>query len=178
MFKKFIMNVIFMTIVFSAFSILAVEREATMSYNCPFSDLIEEIHEIDENHESDEFGVNDEKEKLQKEKNEKKYVEFLSKKVLQKSFQDAAFDHFIEKTHILDIVDQKLVLLDVANRVEMALYDYINDLDPVAAVIVKMNHSRIYEILLQVDPAAREELKNAGIYESDVKHDLHAKVNG
>ena len=70
------------------------------------------------------------------------------------------------------------MLLDVANRVEMALYDYINDLDPVAAVIVKMNHSRIYEILLQVDPAAREELKNAGIYESDVKHDLHAKVNG
>ncbi len=104
--------------------------------------------------------------------NHDRFVKFPTKEVLQESFHKAGLSHFMEKTKIEDIVNCKLVPLGVAMRLECKLYDYNEYMksggqNPEQArmfqAMMEMSKPQMLEILLQADPAAREELKSHGL---------------
>ncbi len=104
---------------------------------------------------------------------DKPNVRFPSKEVLRESLAKAGLDHFMEKTRIENIVDDQLVPFGVAVRLDIALYDYNENLKQgvqnaqragMMAMMMEMRRSEILEILLQADAAALEQLQVAGLY--------------
>lgn len=89
-----------------------------------------------------------------------------SAEVLKQRLNDAGFTHFIEKTSIVkDLAGQQKEVLGVATSVDLALYDYSENLkNPMMARMMEMRKPQLLQALLQDHPAALKELADRGLY--------------
>jgi len=88
-------------------------------------------------------------------------VKLPDSKVLKKRFQEGGFDHFIEKTKIIkQLANQEKAPLGVVMAVELALYDYNQDLgNPMMATLMQMRKPQIIKLILKDFEEAIKELE-------------------
>jgi len=97
---------------------------------------------------------------------EQKTIKMPNKAILEERLSKAGFDHFLEKTKIKELAGRDLYPLGVAIAVETALYDYNENLkQPMMARMMQLRKPQLLEVLLEDDPAALQELADAGIYQ-------------
>ncbi|MEX0940302.1 MAG: hypothetical protein WDZ41_03005 [Candidatus Babeliales bacterium] len=90
-----------------------------------------------------------------------KPVKLPSAEILTKRFEGKGFDHFIEKTNIVEeLADKTFESVGVALKIELALHDYNENLQqPMMSIMMQMRKPEIFEIVLKDSPEAIEELK-------------------
>lgn len=82
-------------------------------------------------------------------------------KILQERLSAHGFDHFMEKTRIVQqLAGQQKEALGVAMAVELALYDYCQSLPPMMQSLMTMRKPQLIEALLEGQSAAIQELKD------------------
>jgi len=95
--------------------------------------------------------------------NEKGLVTLPKASVLKDRLLEGGFDHFLEKTKLDEkLSGKKLHPLGVSLSVELALYDYAQDLNnPMMAMLMQKRKPQLFEIILKDFPKTLEKLKKA-----------------
>src|SRR3990167_9248815 len=94
-------------------------------------------------------------------------VQFPPREVVSQQMKDAGLGYFVEKIKVLDLIQDRMSLLNVTRAIEHALDDYDECLKKnnseqnacMMRMVMEESKHQMYEILLQNDPEALQALK-------------------